>query len=59
MHTETPASAGNLGSISKPAGQLDQFRELLRTIDPAALNHADRAALIKRVGEALSAANPE
>ena len=28
------------------ADQLDQFRELLRTIDPDALNHDDRAALL-------------
>lgn len=34
---------------NSPAGQLDQFRELLRTIDPAALNHDDRAALIELV----------
>ena len=38
---------------NSPAGQLQQFRELLRTIDPAALNHADRAALLDLAGRCL------
>ena len=38
------------------AGQLDQFRELLRTIDPAVLNHDDRAALIDLLQASFAAA---
>ena len=59
MHTETPASAGNLGSISKPADKLDQFRELLRAVDPAALTNADRGALLDLVAAAFAAAGVE
>lgn len=38
---------------NSPAGQLDQFRELLRTVDPAELNHDDQAALLGLVLAAL------
>lgn len=49
----------NSPNAQHAAGQLAQFRELLRTVDPAALNHDDRAALIELVGAALTAARSE
>lgn len=39
-----------------PAGQLDQFRTLLPTIDPAALTTADRLALLELLRATFEAA---
>ena len=42
-----------------PADKLDQFRELLRAVDPAAMTNADRGALLDLVAAAFAAAGVE
>ena len=41
------------------ADALDQLRAAMPAVDPAALNHADRAALIELVAAAFTAAGAD
>lgn len=53
--TTTPTTA-ELQARAAREEWLDRFCKLLRTIDPAALNHEARAALIDLLGRALAEA---